>query len=39
LYMLKVVARWLPDEAQRPIIDDAPVFTPSLEVLIALLFP
>jgi histone demethylase JARID1 len=35
----KVVARWLPDEAQRPIINDAPVFTPSLEVLIALLFP
>jgi histone demethylase JARID1 len=27
----KVVARWLPDEAQRPIINDAPVFTPSLE--------
>ncbi|XP_010460894.1 PREDICTED: lysine-specific demethylase JMJ18-like isoform X2 [Camelina sativa] len=27
----KVDARWLPAEAQRPIIDDAPVFTPSLE--------
>nr|VDD44171.1 unnamed protein product [Brassica oleracea] len=27
----KVLARWLPDEAQRPIVDEAPVFSPSLE--------
>ncbi|CAG7897582.1 unnamed protein product, partial [Brassica rapa] len=27
----KVIARWLPNEAQRPIVDDAPVFSPSLE--------
>ncbi|CAH2034614.1 unnamed protein product [Thlaspi arvense] len=27
----KVLARWLPAEAQRPIVDDAPVFSPSLE--------
>jgi len=33
--MSKVLARWLPDEAQRPIVDEAPVFSPSLEVLIA----
>ncbi|KAL0854665.1 hypothetical protein Bca101_059817 [Brassica carinata] len=27
----KVLARWLPDESQRPIVDEAPVFSPSLE--------
>ncbi|WZZ78978.1 hypothetical protein YC2023_099550 [Brassica napus] len=27
----KVIARWLPDEAQRPTVDEAPVFSPSLE--------
>ncbi|ESQ33774.1 hypothetical protein EUTSA_v10006810mg [Eutrema salsugineum] len=27
----KVLARWLPAEAQRPIVDEAPVFSPSLE--------
>ena len=32
---VKVIARWLPDEAQRPTVDEAPVFSPSLEVLIA----
>ncbi|KAF8111851.1 hypothetical protein N665_0072s0062 [Sinapis alba] len=27
----KVLARWLPDESQRPVVDEAPVFSPSLE--------
>ena len=35
---VKVIARWLPDEARRPTVDEAPVFSPSLEVLIASCF-
>lgn len=31
--MLQISARWDPSEACRPIIDEAPVFHPTIEVL------
>lgn len=32
--MLQISARWDPDEPCRPTIDDAPVFYPTIEVLL-----
>ena len=32
--MLQISARWDPVEASRPIIEEAPVFYPTIEVLI-----
>jgi len=34
IHVVQVKARWDPDEACRPIIEDAPVFYPTVEVVI-----